>query len=283
MKNKIIGLKKLIRFDKPIGTFLLMWPTLSTFFVITKGNPSLKLVVIFCIGAFLMRSAGCIINDYFDRNIDGSVKRTSSRPLVTGEISPHEALLFFTLLIILSSTLLLWTNKLTFIMAFIGLLITCLYPLTKRFFFMPQIFLGFAFSWGVIMVSSAELNTISIASLIIFSSCFLWILAYDSEYAMSDMEDDALIGIHSSALTLGKYVKVMIIICHLSSLLLWFCVGYLTNIGSLFYVSLLVVSILIFYQYLLIKDYDREKCFQAFRNNNWVGMVIFIGAVLGTL
>ena len=283
MKSKLKGIAKLIRFDKPIGTFLLLWPTLSAFFILTNGHPSIILITIFCLGTFFMRSAGCVINDYFDRDIDGKVARTKDRPLITGEIKPKEALLLFIVLLMLSASLLIWTNKLTVILALLGAGLTILYPLTKRFFQIPQVFLGLAFSWGVLMASAAELNQITISSVIIFSACFFWIMAYDTAYSMSDKEDDLSLNIYSSALTFGKYVKTIFLLCQIISLSLWGLSGYLESLGSTFFFSLLLVLVFVYHQYSLIKDYDRDKCFRAFRNNNWVGIAVFVGSVLGTL
>ena len=283
MKSKLKGIAKLIRFDKPIGTFLLLWPTLSAFFILTNGHPSIILITIFCLGTFFMRSAGCVINDYFDRDIDGKVARTKDRPLITGEIKPKEALLLFIVLLMLSASLLIWTNKLTVIVALLGAGLTILYPLSKRFFQIPQVFLGLAFSWGVLMASAAELNQITISSVIIFSACFFWIMAYDTAYSMSDKEDDLSLNIYSSALTFGKYVKTIFLLCQIISLSLWGLSGYLESLGSTFFFSLLLVLVFVYHQYSLIKDYDRDKCFRAFRNNNWVGIAVFVGSVLGTL
>jgi len=283
MKNKLKGIAKLIRFDKPIGTFLLLWPTLSAFFILTNGHPSIILITIFCLGTFFMRSAGCVINDYFDRDIDGKVERTKDRPLITGEIKPIEALLTFIVFLMLSASLLIWTNKFTVIVALLGAGLTILYPLTKRFFQIPQVFLGLAFSWGVLMASAAELNQITISSVIIFSACFFWIMAYDTAYSMSDKEDDLSLNIYSSALTFGKYVKTIFLLCQIISLSLWGLSGYLESLGSTFFFSLLLVLVFVYHQYSLIKDYDRDKCFRAFRNNNWVGIAVFVGSVLGTL
>jgi 4-hydroxybenzoate polyprenyltransferase len=279
---KLKGLLNLMRFNKPIGTLLLLWPTLTAFLVLTNGNPQMHLLLLFSIGTFLMRSAGCVINDFFDKDLDGKVERTKKRPLVTGEVLPNEALFLFLILLILSAILLLWMNQLTLIIATIGALIACLYPLTKRFFSLPQIFLGFAFSWGIVMVSAAELNTISNSALMMFAACFFWILAYDTAYAMCDKEDDKLIGIKSSALTFGENVKLFIFIFHSLSLLIWSFVGFFEDLGLLFFLSLFVALLLVFYQMYLIKDYDKQKCFQAFKSNNWIGILILLGAVLST-
>lgn len=272
-----------MRLEKPIGTLLLLWPTLSAFFILKNGSPSLELVAIFCVGTFLMRSAGCVINDYFDRDFDGKVKRTKNRPLVTGEIRPQEAIILFCILISLSASLLMWTNKLTIMIAFVGLLIAVIYPLTKRFFKVPQIFLCFAFSWGVLMVSAAELNGISLTSLIIFTACFFWIMAYDTAYAMSDQEDDESIGLYSSAITFGKHSQKLILSCHLISLCLWSLSGYIEQIHPTFYLSILICLLLVFFQFQLIKDGDREKCFLAFKQNNWIGFTILLGSIFATV
>ena len=281
-KDKIFGFYELIRADKPIGTLLLLWPTLSAFLVLTEGNPDLLLITLFVLGTLLMRSAGCIINDYFDMEFDGSVDRTKNRPLVTGVIKPSEALVLFFLLIMASCSLLIWMNWLTIKVAALGLGLAIFYPLTKRFFAIPQLFLGLAFSWGIIMVSAAELNQINLISLVLFISCFFWILAYDTAYAMSDKEDDVKVGLRSSALTFGNRVVHFFISFHLIALGVWSWLGYQLNLHPLFFLSSLSWAFLIIYQYKLIRDYDRYRCFLAFKNNNWVGFSLFIGSCLGT-
>ena len=281
-KDKIFGFYELIRADKPIGTLLLLWPTLSAFLVLTEGNPDLLLITLFVLGTLLMRSAGCIINDYFDMEFDGSVDRTKNRPLVTGVIKPSEALVLFFLLIMASCCLLIWMNWLTIKVAALGLGLAIFYPLTKRFFAIPQLFLGLAFSWGIIMVSAAELNQINDISLVLFISCFFWILAYDTAYAMSDKEDDMKVGLRSSALTFGNRVVHFFISFHLIALGVWSWLGYQLNLHPLFFLSSLSWAFLIIYQYKLISNYDRHRCFLAFKNNNWVGFSLFIGSWLGT-
>jgi len=281
-KNKILGFLELIRADKPIGSLLLLWPTLSAFIVLTEGKPDLFLVALFVSGTLLMRSAGCVINDYFDMEFDGSVDRTKTRPLVTGVIKPSEALILFFLLVIISCCLLIWMNWLTIKVAALGLVLAIFYPLTKRFFAIPQLFLGLAFSWGIIMVSAAELNQINRISLVLFASCFFWILAYDTAYAMSDKEDDIKVGLKSSALTFGNKVVHFFISSHLIALGVWSWLGYQLNLHPLFFLSSLSWVFLIIYQYKLIRDYDRDRCFLAFKNNNWVGLSLFVGSWLGT-
>ena len=281
-KNKILGFYELIRADKPIGTLLLLWPTLSAFVVLTNGNPNLFLISLFVLGTFLMRSAGCVINDYFDMEFDGSVDRTKNRPLVTGIIQPYEALILFLFLISISCSLLIWMNFLAVKVAVFGLALATFYPLTKRFFAIPQLFLGLAFSWGILMVSAAELNEINGSSLFLFASCFFWILAYDTAYAMGDKEDDVKVGLHSSAITFGKKVVYFFILFHLISLSIWSWLGYELNLHPLFYLSSVSWLALIFYQYLLIRNYDRDNCLLAFKNNNWVGFSLLVGSMLGT-
>ena len=280
MTKKLIGLGKVMRLEKPIGTFLLLWPTLSAFMVLKGGSPTIKLVIIFCIGTFLMRSAGCVINDIFDKDFDGKVERTKERPIVTGEVSSVEAIVLFFILIGLSAVLLIWTNKFTVLIAGIGLLFAVFYPLTKRFFKVPQLFLGLAFSWGILMVSAAELEKISFTSLIMFSACFFWILAYDTAYAMSDKEGDLSIGLNSSAITFGNYSPTLIVTFHLISLSLWSLCALLEKMSPIFYLSIFVCLGLVFIQFLLVRNEEPDKCLKAFMQNNWIGFSILVGTML---
>jgi|TARA_Y100000590_G_scaffold99379_1_gene113013 4-hydroxybenzoate polyprenyltransferase len=280
MTKKLIGLGKLMRLEKPIGTFLLLWPTLSAFMVLKDGSPTIKLVIIFCIGTFLMRSAGCVINDLFDKDFDGKVERTKERPIVTGEVSSVEAIVLFFILIGLSAVLLIWTNKFTVLIAGIGLLIAVFYPLTKRFFKVPQLFLGLAFSWGILMVSAAELEKISFTSLIMFSACFFWILAYDTAYALSDKEGDLSIGLNSSAITFGKNTPALIVVFHLISLCLWSLCALVEKMSPIFYLSIFVCLGLVFIQFLLVRNEEPDKCLKAFKQNNWIGFSILVGTTL---
>ena len=269
-----------MRLEKPIGTFLLLWPTLSAFMVLKDGSPTIKLVIIFCIGTFLMRSAGCVINDLFDKDFDGKVERTKERPIVTGEVSSVEAIVLFFILIGLSAVLLIWTNKFTVLIAGIGLLIAVFYPLTKRFFKVPQLFLGLAFSWGILMVSAAELEKISFTSLIMFSACFFWILAYDTAYALSDKEGDLSIGLNSSAITFGKNTPALIVVFHLISLCLWSLCALVEKMSPIFYLSIFVCLGFVFIQFLLVRNEEPDKCLKAFKQNNWIGFSILVGTML---
>ena len=280
-RNKFFSFFRLMRADKPIGTALLLWPTLSAFFILTNGDPNLFLIILFILGTFFMRSAGCVINDYFDKDFDGKVDRTKERPIVTGEISPKEALILFVLLVLSSASLLLWMNQFTFYIALIGLGLASIYPLSKRFFSVPQVFLGLAFAWGIIMVSAAELNEVNTISLLLFISCFFWIIAYDTAYALCDKDDDLNLGINSSAIAFGSNVVIFFFLFHAISTLILIYVAFLLNFHLIFYFFASVALTLAIYQSFLIKDHQSEKCLKAFKNNNWLGLTIFIGSIAG--
>ena len=280
-RNKFFSFFRLMRADKPIGTALLLWPTLSAFFILTNGDPNLFLIILFILGTFFMRSAGCVINDYFDKDFDGKVDRTKDRPIVTGEISPKEALILFVLLVLSSASLLLWMNQFTFYIALIGLGLASIYPLSKRFFSVPQVFLGLAFAWGIIMVSAAELNEVNTISLLLFISCFFWIIAYDTAYALCDKDDDLNLGINSSAIAFGSNVVIFFFLFHAISSLILIYVAFLLNFHLIFYFFASVALTLAIYQSFLIKDHQSEKCLKAFKNNNWLGLTIFIGSIMG--
>ena len=280
-RKKFFSFFKLMRADKPIGTALLLWPTLTAFFILTEGDPDFFLILLFVIGTFLMRSAGCVINDYFDRDFDGQVERTKDRPIVKGEISPNEALILFFLLIIISSSLLFWMNVFTFFIALVGLGLATIYPLSKRFFSVPQVFLGLAFSWGIMMVSAAEINEINNISLLLFASCFFWIIAYDTAYALCDKKDDLGLGINSSALVFGSNVLPFFFVLHLVSIFILIYIAYSLNFHPAFYIFAFIGLFLAIYQCYLIKDQNSSDCLRAFKNNNWLGLSVFLGSVLG--
>ena len=280
-RKKFFSFFKLMRADKPIGTALLLWPTLTAFFILTEGDTDFFLMLLFVLGTFLMRSAGCVINDYFDKDFDGQVERTKDRPIVKGEISPNEALILFFLLIIISSSLLFWMNVFTFFIALVGLGLATIYPLSKRFFSVPQVFLGLAFSWGIMMVSAAEINEINNISLLLFASCFFWIIAYDTAYALCDKKDDLGLGINSSALVFGNNVVPFFFVLHLVSIFILFYIAYLLNFHPTFYIFAFIGLFLAIYQCYLIKDQNSSDCLRAFKNNNWLGLSVFLGSVLG--
>ena len=280
-KTKLSSFLRLMRADKPIGSALLLWPTLMSFYLLTDGNPNYFLMSLFIIGTILMRSAGCVINDFFDRDFDGNVERTKERPIAAGEISHNEALLLFFFLVLCSACLLLFMNLLTFLMALLGLGLATFYPISKRFFPIPQVFLGLAFSWGIIMVSSAQLGEINILSLALFLSCFFWIIAYDTAYALCDKKDDLDLGIHSSAITFGKNVTAFFFLLHFLSIAILILIAYLKNFHISFYFFASISSALVIYQCFLIKDLDSTNCLKAFKNNNLVGLSFLCGSILG--
>ena len=280
-KTKLSSFLRLMRADKPIGSALLLWPTLMSFYLLTDGNPNYFLMSLFIIGTILMRSAGCVINDFFDRDFDGNVERTKERPIAAGEISPNEALLLFFFLVLCSACLLLFMNFLTFLMALLGLGLATFYPISKRFFPIPQVFLGLAFSWGIIMVSSAQLGEINILSLALFLSCFFWIIAYDTAYALCDKKDDLDLGIHSSAITFGKNVTAFFFLLHFLSITILIFIAYLKNFHISFYFFASISSAMVIYQCFLIKDQDSTNCLKAFKNNNLVGLSFLCGSILG--
>ena len=280
-KTKLSSFLRLMRADKPIGSALLLWPTLMSFYLLTDGNPNYFLMSLFIIGTILMRSAGCVINDFFDRDFDGNVERTKERPIAAGEISPNEALLLFFFLVLCSACLLLFMNLLTFLMALLGLGLATFYPISKRFFPIPQVFLGLAFSWGIIMVSSAQLGEVNILSLALFLSCFFWIIAYDTAYALCDKKDDLDLGIHSSAITFGKNVTAFFFLLHFLSITILIFIAYLKNFHISFYFFASISSAMVIYQCFLIKDQDSTNCLKAFKNNNLVGLSFLCGSILG--
>lgn len=262
---------QLMRLDKPVGTLLLLWPTLAALCMAAQGLPPLHLVVIFTLGTFIMRSAGCVINDFADRKVDGFVERTKERPLVTGAISSKQALALFFGLIICAGLLLLFLNQTTQILAFGGLALAIAYPFMKRWTHMPQVVLGAAFSWGIPMAWSAQGLAIPSASILMFFTSLLWIVAYDTLYAMVDRNDDLKVGIKSTAILFGDLDKVMIGILQALTLAGLYLLGQRLGYSHAYYVGLSVIMGLFIYQQWLIRDRDRMGAFAAFRNNILVG------------
>ena len=279
---QFIAYTKLMRIDKPIGSLLLLWPTLTALWIASQGQPPVELVIIFILGTFIMRSAGCVINDFADRNFDGEVERTKSRPLATGEVKPIEAIALFLVLSLCGACLLIFLNRFTQLLAFIALFVIILYPFSKRWTHLPQFILGIAFSWGILMAWSAVTNELSTLPFVLFATSVIWIIAYDSLYAMVDREDDLTIGIKSSAILFGD--KAHLIIGTLMSFtVLGFCLfGSLLDFGSFYYIGVMLCSLLFIYQLKLISNRNRENYFKAFLNNNWVGLALFAGTVLET-
>ncbi len=280
MTQKFKAALQLIRFDKPIGTYLLLWPTLGALWIAAEGIPSYPLLAIFIAGTFLMRSAGCIINDLADRKVDGAVARTQGRPLVTGVLSSNEAITLFIVFCLCAFVLVLFTNTLTIMLSLGAMLIASAYPFAKRYTNLPQIVLGAAFSCGIPMAFAAQRNELPRALWLLFLGNLLWTIAYDTQYAMVDREDDAKIGIKSTALLFGDADRLIIGILQGMSLLAMFMAGARFELGLYYNLALAIAAALFTYHQYLIKEREVAACFKAFRHNNWVGMVIFIGIVL---
>ncbi len=273
----------LARLDKPIGTLLLLWPTLWALWIAGDGKPSIWLLLVFVAGVFSMRSAGCVINDYADRHIDGHVKRTKGRPLPSGELTERQALGFFALLVGISFVLVLTTNALTIMLAVAGLGWAALYPFMKRYTNLPQLFLGIAFSWAIPMAFAAQSNSLPLGLWLLFAANLTWTIAYDTMYAMVDRDDDLRIGVKSTAILFGRRDKLIVGMLQLLTLILLVAAGQAFALGPLFYWSLLGAAGLFVYQQRLIRDRERMACFGAFLNNNHVGMLVFAGVVLTLL
>ena len=281
--DKTRALLALIRFDKPIGTLLLLWPTLWALWIAAEGVPPLHTLLVFVAGTFLMRSAGCVINDLADRNLDGGVARTSNRPLVTGAVSVKEAVAFFLLLLLAAFALVLPTNTFTVMLSVVGALLASIYPLMKRVTPLPQLVLGLAFAWGIPLAFAAVTNDLPPALWLLVIANFLWTVVYDTKYAMVDRDDDIQIGIKSTAILFGRYDLVIIAALQVICLATWWLTGREFGLGPVYQLSLVVAAGLFGYHLYLIRGRDREACFRAFRHNNWVGLVIFAGIALSYL
>ncbi len=277
ISSKTSALLQLIRFDRPIGTLLLLWPTLWALWLAAQGVPDYKLLAIFLAGTFLTRSAGCIVNDLADRNLDGAVARTRTRPLVTGAVTAGEAVALFMVLMLAAFVLVLFTNKLTILLSLAAVVLASSYPFMKRYTHLPQLVLGAAFSWGIPMAFAAQLGALPTALWLIYLGNLLWTMAYDTAYAMVDREDDLKVGIKSSAILFGQYDRLMIGILQLSCLLCLYLAGLAFGLGAYYNTSLVVAAMLFCYQQYLIRERRPEACFKAFLHNNWVGMAIFAG------
>ena len=270
---------KLVRLDKPIGTLLLLWPTLWALWIAADGKPSLKLIVIFSLGTLLMRSAGCAINDFADRDFDLHVERTKNRPLTSGKISSKEALVVAGVLALLAFLLVLQTNGLTIALSFVALFVAASYPYTKRFFAIPQAYLGVAFGFGIPMAFAAQTGTVPTLAWLMLLANIFWAIAYDTEYAMVDRDDDVKLGINTSAILFANFDVAAIMICYALVIGVIATIGLSLGFGWVYYLGLAVAAAMMAYHYFLIRDRDRAKCFYAFRHNNWVGGAIFAGIV----
>lgn len=273
----------LTRMDKPIGTLLLMWPALWALWIAAEGKPSLHLVMVFVLGPFLTRSAGCVMNDYADRNFDGHVRRTKLRPLATGKVSAKEALALACGLLVIAFLLVLSTNRLTVLLAFVAIPLGIIYPFMKRHTYLPQFFLGIAFSWSIPMAFAAQTGSVPTIAALLFIANLLWIVVFDTIYAMVDRENDLEIGIKSTAILFDDADRLIIGIMQVMALIVFFIVGSQLELSLPYNVSLVVAAGFSVYQQYLIKDRAPDKCFQAFLNNNCFGASIFTGTVLAYL
>ena len=274
---------KLMRFDRPIGMLLLLWPTLWGVWIAGNGHPAGQIVAIFILGTVLMRSAGCVINDYADRDFDKHVQRTRDRPITSGQVAPREALWLAAILALLAFLLILPLNTLTWLLSIPAVLLAASYPFTKRFLAIPQAYLGIAFGFGIPMAFAAQLGSVpAIAWWLLLANIF-WAMAYDTEYAMVDRDDDIRLGIHSSAIFFGKYDIAAVMACYVITLAILAAVGNALHLGISYYSGLVLAAGIAAYHFTLIRKRQREACFKAFLHNNWFGVTVFMGIVLDYL
>jgi len=280
MQQKWLAIKLITRMDKPIGTYLLLWPTYWALWIACDGWPSFHLLVVFSLGVFVMRSAGCVINDLADRNIDGKVERTKNRPLVSGMMTSSEAINLFGLLIGIALGLVLTLSWPTILLSVVALALAASYPFMKRYTQLPQVVLGAAFSWGMIMAFAEAQGEVPVIAWLLFAANILWTVAYDTMYAMVDRDDDLQIGVKSTAILFGENDKRIVGFLQLLMLGLLFTIGEELAFGWPYQLSLVIAAGLFAYQQMLIVNRDRDRCFQAFLHNHWVGMSIFIGVFI---
>ena len=280
IKQRVDLYEKLMRLDKPVGTLLLLWPTLWGLWLATDGAPKLMLLWIFVLGAVLMRSAGCVINDYADSDFDAHVERTKDRPLATGQVSRMEALLLAGGLTSAAGLMILPLGKLVWGLAVVAVLLAASYPFTKRFFAIPQAYLGVAFGFGIPMAFAAAQGEVPAVAWWMLLANVFWAIAYDTEYAMVDRDDDLKIGIRSAAITFGRFDVAAVMTCYALALAILVGVAYANNLKWGFLSGIALATLIVGYHYTLIRGREREACFKAFRHNAWVGAAIFAGLVL---
>ena len=274
---------RLMRLDKPIGTLLLLWPTYWALFLSADGWPDLDLLIIFTVGVFVMRTAGCVINDFADRKIDKYVERTQGRPLVNEEISSNSALILFGLLLLVALGLVLQTNILTIKLSLIALLLATLYPFTKRWTNLPQLVLGAAFGMSVPMAFSAQTGEIPLGAGLVFMATLVWTLIYDTFYAMADREEDLKIGVKSTAILFAKYDQIIITLLQILLIFIFILIGSSFNLGLIYDFSLVIISFFMIYHQFLLKKRQKEEYFKAFINNNFIGVTAFVGIFLSVV
>lgn len=283
LSERLTQYLQLTRLNRPIGILLLLWPTMWGVWIAGNGQPAWHIVFIFVLGTTLMRSAGCVINDYADRHIDKHVKRTRERPVTSGRIAPGEALWLAAVLSMVSFLLILPLNNLTLLLSVPAVLLAASYPFSKRFFAIPQAYLGIAFGFGIPMAFAAQLDSVpAVAWLLLIANVF-WAIAYDTEYAMVDRDDDIHLDIHSSALFFGKYDVAAVMACYAITLVLLAVAGQMVGLGWIYNLGLLVAGGIALHHYSLIKHRQRETCFAAFLHNNWLGAAVFAGIALDYL
>jgi len=282
--NKKISLYlDLIRWNRPAGWLLLLWPTLSALWIASNGFPGWHLLIVFVLGTILMRSAGCCLNDVADRDFDKHVKRTANRPVTSGALSSKEALTLGAVLALLAFGLVLTTNRATILLSFSALAVAVIYPYAKRFFAMPQAVLGVAFSFGIPMAFSAVQGAIPILAWVLLFGNLFWVLAYDTEYAMVDRDDDLKIGMKTSAITMGRYDVLIIALCYVFYLSIWTLAGVSYSYDAIYLIALFIAIIQVVWHIWLIRNREREACFKAFRLNHWLGFTVFVGIAVSLM
>ncbi|MEE9452072.1 MAG: 4-hydroxybenzoate octaprenyltransferase [Gammaproteobacteria bacterium] len=278
--QKLHNYTVLTRIHRPIGTLLLLWPTLWALWIAGQGSPDLWIVVLFIIGTFLTRSAGCVINDYADREFDSQVERTKDRPLATGKVTKKEALILFSLIMLCAFALVLLLNSLTIALAIVAAVIAMFYPYSKRFFLMPQLVLGVAFAWGIPMAFAAITHQVPPVAWLLFAATLCWIVAYDTIYAMMDRGDDLRIGIHSSAILFANYDCLIVAIFQVLTLVLLLLLAVIMDLSGIYYLILSIASLSFIYQQKLIRRRRTQDYYRSFIHNNYFGLLIFINFVL---
>lgn len=280
-RKSLLNYAYLMRLHQPIGILLLLWPTLWGLWLANRSVPAAHLLLIFIAGVLIMRAAGCVINDILDKDFDGFVKRTELRPLASERLSTKEAWFLFILLMGLALLLALFLNRFAFLLALIGAWLASIYPLMKRFTHLPQVFLGLAFAWGIPMAFAATTNTLPPGAWVLYLAGLIWPIIYDTLYAMVDRDDDIKIGVKSTAILFGAADRFIVALLQCVFLLVMTAVGIIFRLNICFYLSLLLCAVFFCYQQLLISSRNREKYFQAFLNNQWIGLFTLIGIVLG--
>ena len=280
MRRKLSLYLDLIRWNRPAGWLLLLWPTLTALWIAAKGFPGWHLLVVFILGTILMRSAGCCLNDVADKDFDKHVKRTAQRPVTTGALSSKEALIFGAILALIAFGLVLTTNQTTILWSFAALAVAIIYPYAKRYFAMPQAVLGIAFSFGIPMAFAAVQNNIPWMAWFLMLGNLFWVLAYDTEYAMVDRDDDVKIGMKTSAITMGRYDVMIVALCYLTNIAFLSVAGVLLAYAAIYFIALFVALLQAIWHIDLIRHRERETCFKAFRLNHWYGFAVFMGVFL---